>query len=112
MANKISIMLCMFFLLQFVIFCGDIIGYQLAISRAYSAMGYINSYVAERGVIDEEIQDYVSETLSSSIECITTCSASSGSSIDYRLEVSFQPTLGIIKDASGEITLEQRVYVR
>jgi len=112
MSNKVSLLLCMFFLLQFVIFCGDIIGYQLALSKAYTVTTYVNDYVSNKGVIDDEIQEYVSNSIHSSIVCTNSCSASSGASLDYSIQIAYTPILGILKEYAGDAVLSQRVYIK
>lgn len=113
MANKLSLLLGLFFLLQFVVFCGDIIGYQLALSKAYVAITYANDYISEKGAVTSEIQDYMAGAIGSSIECEDgTCQVSSdGAGLDYSVSVPYTPLLGVIAESVGPIVLRQRVYI-
>ena len=112
MSNKVSLLLCMFFLLQFVIFCGDIISYQLLLSKAYTVVTYVNDYVVEKGVVDDEIQNYVAEALQSSIVCTGSCTGSSGSAFDYTIALSYTPVLGLLKEYCSALVLTQKVYIK
>ncbi len=102
----------MLFLLEFVIFCGDIIGYQLALSKAYSVINYVNAYIEEKGEVDDEIQIYVEQTLKSNIICADTCHVSSGSNLDYHVEIPYRPVLAILQKNTSGFVITQRVYIK
>jgi hypothetical protein len=111
MGNKLSLILGMGIFLQIILVSTDLIGLQMSVSRGYLAVSFINNYIAQKGVIDNELQNYVYEVLGTYINCDTYCYASAGSSIEYTIELEYNPIANLIKGNSNNFIIRQRAFV-
>jgi hypothetical protein len=111
MGNKLSLILAMGIFLQIMLVSTDLIGLQMNISRGYLAVSFVNNYIAQKGVIDNELQNYVFQVLGTYIVCVTDCYASSGGAIEYTIELEYNPIANLIKGNSNNFIIRQRAFV-
>jgi hypothetical protein len=111
MGNKLSLILGMGIFLQIMLVSTDLIGLQMNISRGYLAVSFINNYIAQKGVIDNELQNYVFQVLGTYVDCVTDCYASSGSAIEYTIQLEYNPIANLIKGNSNNFIIRQRAFV-
>jgi hypothetical protein len=111
MGNKLALILGMGIFLQIMLVSTDLIGLQMNVSRGYLTVSFINNYIAQKGVIDNELQNYVFQVLGTYIVCVTDCYASSGSAIEYTIELEYNPIANLIKGNSNNFIIRQRAYV-
>ena len=111
MGNKLSLILGMGIFLQIMLVSTDLIGLQMNISRGYLAVSFINNYIAQKGVIDNELQNYVYQVLVTYIDCFNNCYAGPGSAIEYTIELKYNPIANLIKGDSNNFIIRQRAFV-
>ena len=111
MGNKLSLILGMGIFLQIMLVSTDLIGLQMNVSRGYLAVSFINNYIAQKGMIDNGLQNYVYQVLGSYIDCSAYCYASSGDSIEYTIELEYKPIANLIKGNSNNFIIRQRAFV-
>jgi hypothetical protein len=111
MGNKISLILGLGIFLQIMLISSDLIGLQMSISRSYLTVSFINNYIAQKGRIDSELQNYIYEILGSYIECVGNCYGSSGSSIEYNIPIEYNPITNFIKGNTNIFVIRQRAFI-
>jgi hypothetical protein len=112
MGNKLSLILGMGVFLQIMLISTDLIGLQMSISKGYLTVSFINNYIAQKGVIDNELQNYVYEVLGTYIECIGNCYGSTGSAIEYAIPIEFSPIFNLIKGNANNFVIRQRAFIK
>ncbi len=112
MANKISTLLSLLVLMQFLLFSGNLIHYQITVARLYAIVPVVNDYLSYHGEINEEIQSYVTNINHGQMTCIDSCIADSGQFLHYRIEVVLDPIFLLFGDNKARtIIVVQKVLV-
>jgi hypothetical protein len=111
MGSKLSLILGMGIFLQIMLVSTDLIGLQMNVSRGYLAVSFINNYIAQKGVIDNELQDYVYQVLGTYVDCANNCYASSGGAIEYTIQLEYNPIANLIKGNPNNFIIRQRAFV-
>ena len=104
MANKLSFILSLFFLMQIIAYAGDL----SIVSTIYTSLDAlsvsVSQLIAKEGGISEKVKTYVvSSYENASIEAIGDSYIPFGEMLSYRLFVSYQPL--IMSDKEMEISL-------
>lgn len=112
MGSKMGIILGLGVFLQLMLISTDLIGLQMSISRSYLTVSFVNNYISQKGVIDNELQTYVFEALGTYLECIGNCYGGSGSAIEYTIPIEFSPIFNLIKGNTNNFVIRQRAFIK
>lgn len=93
MANKVGMVLSLLLFAQAMLFCGDLIGYQLAISKISIQSSYITRQIESERMVTDNIKLDVKETLNADILCENECQIDENGMIKITIQSSYKPLL-------------------
>lgn len=110
MANKLSFILSLFFLMQIIAYSGDLSILSMLYTTLDSISVNVATQIASEGMITDEIRTYVVNACSgANIEAIGDCIVGFGEVFRFRIYKSYQPL--IMSEQPMEVSLTRSTVV-
>ncbi len=113
MANKVGLLLSLILFAQSLLFCGDLVGYQLAISKITSGSVYICRQVEVDKEVTTSLQQTVHDDLNATVSCVNSdCSVDEHGMLKIKITATYQPLLVWIWELGvPNITIYRTIFV-
>lgn len=113
MANKISFILTCILFLQSLLFCGDLIGYQIALTRISAQSVYVLREIERDQGLNDEIIQMVKTDMNAIISCVKSdCSVDENNLLEIKIEANYTPLLGAVWEVGvPNIVLYRKVLI-
>lgn len=113
MGNKVSLVLSCILFIQSMLFCGDLIGYQITFTKLSAQSVYIVRQIEKDKMVTEELILMVEDDMNAKLTCLNKdCLIDEDNLLEIKITATYTPLLGAIWEIGvPNITLYKKILI-